>query len=188
MVAPAAQFQGATSERRTLAAGERVQLLWPSASKATYRLVEVGSFTGKPFRVRLEWVHDHGSPVFAYFDSGSVAQVCVYAASIKVEVTNLAPVANDVAAFVGSSEAAVATRNTRMETLADGGSISVPAYAYEVLVATRTAGIPVTATLLDAAGGTLAVVTGEAVTLPVGAADSLQVSGAPSTTFWRMVI
>lgn len=110
-----------------------------SADAPWWRVVELSSDDGLPFRAKLSW-WGGTSPVGAEvrLSVSRRARVCLYAKRIDIHMQNLASDANDLRAFIQDTPVAIPTRNA-LEVWFDGSGdggvfLDVPPFAHSVRV------------------------------------------------------
>lgn len=114
------------------------------SEEPAWRLLELGSSDGRPWRARIQWAYATGQMTTAQVDIPSAARVSLFAKSLLVTGLNQANVANRVRVLVSDVPGPIPTRNyltTHLRTPTNV-VVDVPAFAQTAWVDTSDPASP----------------------------------------------
>lgn len=169
-----------------------VPLLQGEAQEAAWRLVDVGSFDGRPFQVQLTWEAGAGSGPTVDISVARATRVCIFARNVRVRATNLVNGAtNKIWCTVADADGPVDTTNFLEVRGAAGDDVAVAIPTYAELarldVEDPAAASNALLELVDGVGTVRAAVYADQQPsdgVPVGAAAAMRVTSAVP---WRVV-
>lgn len=160
-------------------------VLQGEAAAGAWRIVELWSLQGLPFRAWLEWSAGDGAQRQAWVDAGRATRVCIFARSVTVRVANQTTTGHSVAAAI--ADGFTQTQNVVDEpvVLVAGTPlvIDIPPYAerVEAGVFSRTVLATTTIQLLDALGNQVQELNlselNTAVGIPTGVMRQIRLNG-----------
>lgn len=148
---------GVGAEQQTLPAftggtpAEVVILPGAESEKPAWRLLELGSLTGRPWRAKVTWGYAAGVNPTALCDVPSATRICLFARSLTVHGFNQSNAENRVRVLATAVPGPIPTQNQLAYhlTAPTNEPIDVPAFARSVWVDSAELAAPVELTLDD---------------------------------------